>query len=349
LGKVHLSGEGGVGFFHSQPDGQFPHNEFRVDEAKFFVEAPIWGEVYFFSELNLFTREEGSLELRAGELYVDVENVSRLWHRDNQLNLRLGRVDIPFGEEYLTRDAIDNPLVSHSLMDFWGVDEGVELYGTFGKVQYVTAVQNGSHDGLHDFTGDKSVAARVGADPARWLHLSASAMRTGKIDAEKEYVSELWLGSGFVRTLGSNQTKEFEANLLEGDVQLKFPHTTVRAAGGALWYDDDDPAANNRRDVFYYYLEAVQDIYKGFYAAARWSQVFADDGFPIVGNGNVDKYGFSNAALTKDMWRLSLGLGYRWDRRLVLKTEYTFDRGRLVNGMRRDLEDLFAAVVAFAF
>src|SRR5882672_3675779 len=41
LGKVHLSGEGAVGLFHSQPDGQYPNSEFRVDEAKLFVEAPI--------------------------------------------------------------------------------------------------------------------------------------------------------------------------------------------------------------------------------------------------------------------------------------------------------------------
>src|SRR5262245_27313369 len=109
LGKIHLSGEGGVGFFHSQPQGQFPNSEFRVDEAKLVIEAPIWGEVYVFSEINLFTREQGGPELKAGELYLDAENLSRLWQQDRQLNLRVGRFDIPFGEEYLTRDAIDNP------------------------------------------------------------------------------------------------------------------------------------------------------------------------------------------------------------------------------------------------
>ena len=349
LGKVHISGEGSVGFFHSGSDGQFPNHEFRVDEAKLFVEAPIWKEVYFFTEVNLVTREEASLDLHVGELYVDFENVSRLWDRENQLNLRAGRMDIPFGEEYLVRDSIDNPLVSHSLMDLWGVDEGVELYGKLCGVNYVAAVQNGSHDGLRDFTDDKAFVLRVGYDPNRLLHLSASAMRTGKLDVKKEHVSELWLGNGFVRSLGSSQTKEFEANLLQGDVSLKFPHTTVRAAGGVLQYDDDDPAASNRRSVYYYYVEGVQDIYKGLYAATRWSQVFANDGFPLAANGNVEKYGFHNDALTHDLWRLSLGLGYRFDRRLVVKTEYTIDRGTLVNGARRNKEDMVSVVVAFAF
>jgi hypothetical protein len=94
--------------------------EFRIDEAKLFVEAPIWGDVYFYSELNLATREESNVALHLGELYLDFENVSQLWNCDRMLNLRIGRLDIPFGEEYLTRDAIDNPLISHSLVDFWG-------------------------------------------------------------------------------------------------------------------------------------------------------------------------------------------------------------------------------------
>ena len=103
FGKENLSGEGGVAFFNSGSEGMFPNAEFRVDEAKLFVEAPIWDEVYFFGELNLMTREAADLTLQLGELYLDVENVSKLWNRDRMLNLRLGRMYIPFGEEYLAR------------------------------------------------------------------------------------------------------------------------------------------------------------------------------------------------------------------------------------------------------
>jgi hypothetical protein len=348
LGKVHLSGEGGAGFFHSQPQGQFPNSEFRVDEAKLFVEAPIWGEVYFSSEINLFTREEGGPNLKAGELYLDAENLSRLWGQDHQLNLRLGRIDIPFGEEYLTRDAIDNPLISHSLMDLWGVDEGVELYGSFNKLSYVVAVQNGGHDALRDYNGDKAVVVRAGLDPAPWLHVSASAMRTGKLDVQKDGVSELWLGPGLVYSLGSSNTTVFEANVLEGDVQLKFQRTTVKAAGGVLQYKDDDPSANNRREVYYYYVEGVQKIHKRLYAAARWSQIFAEQGFPIAGIGDVGTYAFGGN-LAKNLWLLSLGLGYRWSDQLILKAEYSFQRGHDTDGAKRDQEDLFATTVNFAF
>jgi len=257
-------------------------------------------------------------------------------------------MDIPFGEEYLTRDAIDNPLISHSLMDLWGVDEGVELYGSFNKLSYVVAVQNGGHNALRDYNSDKSVAVRVGLDPTPWLHVSASAMRTGKLDVQMDGVSELWLGPGLVYSLGSSNTTVFEANVLEGDVQLKFARTVVKTAGGVLQYKDDDSSANNRREVYYYYVEGVQKIYKGFYAAARWSQIFADKGFPIAGIGDAGAYAFG-PSLAKDLWLLSLGLGYRWSDQLILKTEYSFQRGEDTNGVRRDQEDLFATTVTFAF
>src|SRR5256885_12856549 len=164
LGKVHLSGEGGAAFFHSGSHGPFPNSEFRVDEAKLFVEAPLWKDVYFFSEVNITTRESMDEFMQIGELYVDFENISRFWNRDGWLNLRVGRLDIPFGEEYLTRDAIDNPLISHSLADIWGVDEGLEIYGSIAKVQYALAVQNGGHPALRDHNPDKSIALRIGYD-----------------------------------------------------------------------------------------------------------------------------------------------------------------------------------------
>ena len=348
LGKVHIGGEGAVGLFHSQPQGQFPNAEFRVDEAKLFVEAPIWSEIYFFSEINVFTREQGGPNLQAGELYLDAENLSRLWGKDRQLNLRVGRFDIPFGEEYLSRDAIDNPLVSHSLMDLWGVDEGVELYGSFNQFSYVAAVQNGGHDSLRDYNGDKSVAVRLGLDPTSWLHLSVSGMRTGELDVQNDGVSELWIGPGLVYSLGSANTTVFEANVLQGDVHLKFTGTTVKASGGVLQYDDDDPLANNRREVYYYFVEGVQKLYRGLYGAARWSQIFSNEGFPVAGNGDAGTYAFGNH-LAKNLWLLSLGLGYRCSAQLVLKAEYSFQRGEDIDGAKREHEDLFAATAAFAF
>jgi len=165
--KVMISGEGGMGYFKSGSEGMFPKGDFRVDEAKLFVETPVFEDVYFYSEINLMRRESSDLTVQLGECYLDFENVSKLWNREGWMNLRVGRLDIPFGEEYIYRDAIDNPLISHSLTDFWGVDEGVELYGRVGKFSYVVAAQNGGANQERDFTGDKSVAGRVSYDPIK--------------------------------------------------------------------------------------------------------------------------------------------------------------------------------------
>jgi hypothetical protein len=131
----------------------------------------VWGDVYFFTELNLATRESGDLDLRVGELYLDFEDVSKLWGHDRQLNVRAGRFDIPFGEEYLARDAIDNPLISHSLVDLWGVDEGIELTVRWENSATSPRCKMAVFPGTRDFNADKSVVGRLSYDPTRWLHL----------------------------------------------------------------------------------------------------------------------------------------------------------------------------------
>ena len=84
------------------------------------------------------------------------------------------------------------------------------------------------------------------------------------------------------------------------------------------------------------------------YAAVRFSQIFADKGMPIGANGQMENYIFSGV-LTEDIWRLSLGLGYRWSQNLLVKAEYSFERGKEVGGEKRNHEDLFALEAAFKF
>jgi hypothetical protein len=344
--KLSLSGEAGFAFFKSGSQGQFPHGEFRVDEARLFLEAEVGQDVYTYLGLDLATREDNNVRL--GEAYVDFENVSKLWHHDRQVNLRFGRFYIPFGEEYQLRNAIDNPLISHSLGDLWGPDEGLALYGSLGKFHYIVAVQNGGPPSLDGFASDKSIAGRVGFEPAKWLHLSASAMRTGDISAQNDSLSEMWFGNGFFRALGkADTTTEFHANLVEGDVHVRLRRGHLKAAGGYVRFGDDDTTADNKRNVYYYYTEGLFDVTPKLYAAARFSQIIAPDGFPIVGNGDFDNYFFNQ--LTTDLWRLSLGVGYRLGSSTVLKAEYSFERGKELGGEKRDNEDLFGFEVAVKF
>lgn len=349
LGKLHLSGEGGAAFFHSGSHGPYPNSEFRIDEAKLFVEAPLWKDVYVFSEINITTPESMDGSVQVGELYVDFENLSRFWNRDGWLNLRVGRIDIPFGEEYLTRDAIDNPLVSRSLTDIWGVDEGLEIYGSIAKVQYALAVQNGGHPVVRDFNPDKSIALRIGYDPTKRVHLSVSAMRTGALAVNGDGFSELWFANGFIRPLDFVDATSFQANLLEADAKVRWSRGHLKGAGGYVKYNDNG-SADLHREVYYYYIEGLHHLLPKFYAAGRWSQMFAPSGFPIIGNGTWNQYFMGpGSTLTENLWRLSLGLGYRFNSNLLLKGEYSFNYGKELGGETRNHENMLSLEAAFAF
>lgn len=348
FGRLQISGEGGVAFFHTGSEGQHPNGSFRVDEAKLFLEAPIWDSTYIFSELDLVIREANDEFFHLGELYIDFENILRHWTDHNYLSVRVGRIDIPFGEEYLVRDVIDNPLISRSLSDLWGVDEGIEVYGSAFGFDYVLAVQNGGHPTLEDFESDKSVAGRIGYNFGDRGRISISGLRTGELSTEDDKMSELWIGNGFFRSLGpAETTPTFEATVFELDGQVFWTTGHLKLAGGYFEYEDADSTMNRTREGYYYYAEALQDLPKKFYTAARLSHILSDDGMPIVGYGDFGKYFFG--PLTTDLWRLSLGLGYRWNENLLAKVEYALEEGELLNGLDRNHHNFVGAEIGFKF
>ena len=89
---VRISAEVGFAFFKSGAEGNFANGEFRVDDAKVFLEAPVWKNVFFHSELDLITREASDNGFHLGEIYADVEDLP------GGLSLRAGRTYTPFGE-----------------------------------------------------------------------------------------------------------------------------------------------------------------------------------------------------------------------------------------------------------
>ncbi len=297
VGDLRLSGEAGLAYFDGGPRSAWPNGEFRADEVKIYLETPVWRDTYLFAELDLVTREVNDEYFHLGEVYVDFENVSgRLGGPDRLLNLRIGRLDIPFGEEYLYRGVLDNPLITHSVADLWGVDEGVELYGSAGRFSYVFAVQNGGHKTLRDFDSDKSMTLRLGYDPAAWLHLSASALRTGDLTVAGDFTSEIWIGGGFFRSIGAAATTQgFSATVHQADVRATWDGGHLAGAVGTARYDDNDTAASNRRDLDHFAVELVQRINGGLYGAIRYSEISVQKGgYPLQGWAVPDP--FSSAA-----------------------------------------------------
>ena len=353
--EVRIGGEAGLAFFKTGSAGQFPRSEFRVDDTKITLEAAVWKNVYFFTELNLLSREANASDFYFGELYVDFEGLGSAWGRPDSLNVRAGSINIPFGEEYLVRGPIADPLISHSLSDLWGPDEGVEVYGKLGSWQYALALQNGGVSQLRDFNSDKSLTARLGWDPLTWLHLSASAMRTGEIatvspvTSTGDSMTALWFAGAFFRALGpASTTATFWANLYEGDAVARWKSGQATLALGQVHFDDSDTAADNARRLHYGYLEAMQSITDHLYAAARYSEIQAPKGYPLAGWGNPGLY-FYRPSLTEELRRVSLGFGYRFGPPLVLKLEYSWESGRMINGAPRDHENFLGGQIGLKF
>jgi len=347
--EVRVMGEAGAAFFHTGSDGQFPKSEFRADDPMISIEAPVAKDVYFFTELKLLTRETNVENFQLGEMYVDFENLSAAWGHPGLLSFRAGRVNIPFGEEYQFRYPVENPLISHSLSDLWGTDEGVEIYGRLGPARYVVAVQNGGTSRLHDFNADKAVVGRIGWDPYEWLHLSGSAMRTGELSTAGDQLSDLWFANGFIRALGpANRATKFWADLFEGDARVQWKQGHASAAFGGVRFDDSDPVVNDSRRMRYGYLEVVQAIADRLYGAARYSQIRVPRGYPLAGWGAPGEYFFA-PALTTDLRRLSAGIGYHVADPVVVKFEYAWESGRQTNGEPRDHEDFFGSEIAVKF
>lgn len=348
--EVRIGAEGALAYFKTGPQGQFPNGEFRVDDPMISLEAPVARNVYFYTELKLLTRETNDEDFQLGEIYIDFENVSALWGQPGLLSARAGRLNIPFGEEYLVRGPLANPLISHSLSDLWGCDEGVEVYGRIGPAQYVVAVQNGGASRLRDYNSDKSVTARVSWQPARWLRVSGSAMRTGKLATEDDRLSELWFGDAFFRAIGPEETTAtFETNLFQADATARWKSGHVSVALGQARYDDSDTQADNSRRLRYGYLEVAQDLWDELYAAVRYSEIRAPGGYPLAGWGRRGQFFFRPGMMTEQLRRMSVGLGYRFGPPLVLKVEYSWESGRMTTGAARDHEDFFGTQLGMEF
>ncbi len=346
--RWRLGGQAGVGFFHSGPEGEYPEGDFRIDDARLQLDVMIADHVYGFIEAEFTERESPDENMRVGSLFVDVEDIASDHLGRGALVLRVGRFPIPFGEEYKHRYPAENPLISHSLADFWGVDEGVAVFGKAGRIDYIVAVQNGGYAQTFDGNSDKSVTGRVGYEPVAALRISLSAMRTGDLDVEKDELGEIWFGDDFLRPQsGPEQDGVFSAEFYQADVRWSWKHGHIAGAGGYMNYREDTDISTEGRTAWYASLEVVQDLTRSVYAAARGSLIDPDSSFCIPGLSPI-RDDATSFQVTK-IWRTGLGLGWRIQQDLTFKAEYVWERGELIDGARLDEQDMAAAEIAFAF
>lgn len=223
---VRLGGSANTGFYYGQSDSVMADHDFRIWDARLFVDAELGGEVRVADRLlvrNAGLSLEwniariGTLQNNLGDLYLELQGLGG----SGLANLRVGRFQLPVGESYLRygKGVPDKPFITNPVGGPWFWDEGLELYGATrdGRLGYVASVTDGEEPwgaAESDPDPDKQVSLRVFADPLPWLHVSISGLRSGRLGAPgRSAAGSLWLGESWARAFGAGSGV---ANVIDG-------------------------------------------------------------------------------------------------------------------------------------
>lgn len=342
--KVDLWGFGAAGFLDTGRSGTRPDGGFLVKEASLFVEATAWEGWSFFYELqtNRLGQDE-RLFVRTGEVHAHARDLIELG-KGATVSAKVGRFDIPFGEEYLWQDASDNPLITNSAAYPYGFDEGILLYGTWAGVGWVAAVTDGTDGRSLEDDPAKALNAKVSGRPWAPLYLSASVMKNG---AAAKSAFE-WGGShaepvgagGAPSAAGASPSDKVDALLYELDAMVTLsPRAALDLVAGAASIEDD--AAAFARDFAWFSLQPRYDLSRELYLVARYSEIGtydSDQGYHFDGKtvaGGNSSFGYD----TERLQRVSVGLGWKPNPNTTLKLELGRDAFDVIDASAFDPRD----------
>jgi hypothetical protein len=316
--NLDIYGFGAAGFYDTGSDATRPRGGFEIKEASLFIEADVWDDASFFIELqtNRLGRDD-QLFTRTGEVYVHFREL-RLG-RLAPIGLKLGRIDIPFGEEYLWQDAIDNPLITNSASYPYGWDEGLLLYADRDKFSWVIAVMDGTDARSREDNSDKAVAVKAYGKPMEALYLSASFMTNGDAATSAlEFAGSHFqpIGASHASTLGASPSAQVGARLFEFDA--KYQLLRSRPSGNAYLSvslgsaKQNDVVGRFDRNLRWLTVQPYWGFANRWYAVLRFSEIGTYDdneGFHFDGKtfaGGNAAFGYD----TKRFRRVGLGLGW---------------------------------------
>ena len=360
--RIRLSGSADLDYLHGQGGeyALYDQGSTQVYDARVFLDADLGSDVRvgettvvrdagFALEWNLVRL--GYTQNNVGDVYVDLRGLmARDW-----LNLEVGRFQIPFGENYLRfgRGRASDPFVALSASPPWFWDEGLKLWGksSNGRFGYVASVTDGEGGLNLEKNSSKQVTLKLSWDPSEWLHLSASALRTGKLGAsDSSAYASLWLGEAFPRAFGAGTTApSFDHGValadgpnelrnvvvLGGDAIVQFPGARLWLSGGNASIDSDGSSVYDR-DLLYWLAELVLQLrtlspaLDPMYLALRANGLGTynkDEGYLL--DFRYGDVGYNMRAL--DAYSVALGLPLGGN--LVLKAQYAIQNIGLVRGI----------------
>ncbi len=334
--RVHWGGNLAFEAFDGQRDASrvAPNAGFGVGPFISVLDADVADKTSLLWEFNVYDGFSFT-----GLLYVRFDD---LLGREG-LSARLGRVQIPFGEEYV-RDfyPIDNPLVSRTVAFPWGYDVGAELTGTAAgsQVEYAVAALNGAFSFNRVDSSAKSYAGKVRWRPREGVLAALSALTTGTQGSDATgglpAKSAFEFGESRIQPLGSSTEKEASARAVGADLVLGSggPDEAWLSGGWiGVRRSADASGLDANRDLWYYSAEGRHNLSETIYSAVRWSSIASD-----VKNGVAEtiagENGWDNvvpAGNVRRIGRLSVGLGWRPSPRTVVKLEYAADFASFVS------------------
>lgn len=334
--NVDVSGFGAFGFVDSGQTGVRPNGGFQIKETTVHVEMDVWqsASVYVEFQTNRLGSDD-SKYVRTGEVHAHFRDLVRTG--SVQVGAKVGRFDIPFGDEYLWQDAPDNPLISNSASYPYGWDEGVLVYGRLSGLGWIASITDGTDERSMEDDPSKAINVKLHGEPLDGLTLSTSVMRTGSVGKSAiEFGGSHFqpVGASHASTLGASPSERVEATLVEGGAKYQWGGTRrggymTASYGGARQEDTD---ATFDRDLRWVTVEALASV-GTVYGVFRHSEIGTYDsasGFHLDGKPTAG----GNATFGYDVRRLrrtSLGAGWDPNPRVRTKLEVGQDRFYLID------------------
>lgn len=357
--RVHIGGDAAVRTMVGQSRAQLERDGgIMVYQAGLIFDIDITNKLSFWYDADLIREgiAHNPTDYPLQEIYVRWDGVLN----QDWLNAKIGRTFVPFGEEYKRWHAIDNPLASWSTSLTWGIDEGILLFGDIlpnSKLSYATAVQNGNE--RFNFSGGphRMVSGRLSSKPVAWFSSSLSYINIGPQDGTVDGGGpEFWLSGPHLSAVnpgtGPGTSNVIGAQGVEGDVFI------TPGDLGQIWlrygyiHTMDGAGADFNRNIRYYSSEIQGNIPKTegkLYLVGRYSIIGTMSptlGYQFAGTEAVDTGagpGFAlldspYAGLTpfsqRDLYRYSLGLGYRIQSNTLVKAEYSWEDTHLIESAK---------------
>ena len=334
--NLSVGGFAAVAHLDSGDAGTRPHGGFLIKESSFFVDAAAWEDISFFFEVQVNRLGKDAEKLvRTGEAHAHLRNLLK-GRGSDLLGLKVGRVDIPFGEEYLRQDASDNTLISTSAPYPYGFDEGVVVYGTLKGLGWIAAVTDGTDAQSAEDNPAKAFNLKFYGDPSSALYLSASYMRNGQAGKSAfEFGGSHFepVGASHRSTNGVSGSDMVNATLFEVDAEYALGgRVNLAGSFGRAMVDDQDDTFD--RDISWFSVQPHVTMTNSSYAVLRYSEIGtydSDRGYHFDGKttaGGNGSFGYD----TERFRRLSVGVGWRPNPRVVVKGEVGYDWFDLIDG-----------------